>query len=158
MQGLEDLLKGMPQQTSDGAILLALFAWHLYPDMIVLRNKPQKVKFSDTLFPPTGVITVGLESIDPTFDQGIKWSLTLSHLRYYSDPVIVEVQEDNSRVSMEQLRIVGLGAFLGAWGVVIVACLPACLLAYMLTPDRRTSTSSDLSVLGRAHVAPHDNS
>lgn len=117
MQGLEDLLKGMPQQISDGAILLALSAWHLYPDMIVLRNKPQKVKFSDPLFPPTGVITVGLESVDPTFDQGIKWSLTLSHLRYYGDPVKVEVKEDNSRVSMEQLRIVGLGAFLGAWGV-----------------------------------------
>ena len=36
----------------------------------------------------------------------------------------------------------------------LMPSLLACLLAYMLTPDRRTSTSSNLSVLGRAHVAP----
>jgi hypothetical protein len=116
MQGLEDLLNGMPQQISDGAILLALSAWHLYPDLIVLRNKIQKVNFADALIPPTSVITVGLECIDPSL-EGIQWSLTLSHLRYYGGPIRIDVQEDNSRVTMEQLCIVVLGAFLASWDV-----------------------------------------
>jgi hypothetical protein len=117
MRGLEDLLNGMPQQISDGAILMALSAWHLYPDLIVLRNRTQKVNFSDALFPPTGVITVGLETTDASTDGGIQWSLTLSHLRYYGNPIRVDVQGDNSRVTMSQLCIVALGAFLATWDI-----------------------------------------
>lgn len=155
MQGLEDLLNGMPQQISDGAILLALSAWHLYPDLIVLRSKTQKVNFSDALIPPTSVITVGLESIDPSFDQGIQWSLTLSHLRYYGGPITVDVQEGNSRVTMEQLCIVVLGAFIATWNVAPREFISAVswlstLWAYMTTqpsPEGTKTTYRWLPVL-----------
>jgi hypothetical protein len=36
MLGLEQLLSGIPQQVCDGAILLALSSWHIFPDLLVL--------------------------------------------------------------------------------------------------------------------------
>ena len=33
--GMENLLAGQSQRVQDGGILLALAAWHLYPNMIV---------------------------------------------------------------------------------------------------------------------------
>lgn len=115
MQGLEDLLNNKPQQISDGTILLAISAWHIYPDLIVLHSKTIKVSFKDPLIPAAAVITVGLESTDADVDLGIRWSLTLSHLRHYGDPVRVDTCENNTRITMDQLNIVGFGAFMNTW-------------------------------------------
>lgn len=117
MQGLEDILNNKPQQISDGAILLAISAWHLYPDLIVLRSKTTKVSFRDPLIPPAAVITVGLDSMEADIDLGIRWSLTLSHLRHYGDPVRIDTCEDNTRITMSQLNVVGFGAFMRTWGL-----------------------------------------
>ena len=35
MEGIESLIKGMPQRLRDGAVLLGLSAWHIYPDLLV---------------------------------------------------------------------------------------------------------------------------
>jgi hypothetical protein len=117
MTGLENLLCGMPHEISDGAILLALSAWHLYPDLVVLSNETKAVSFKDKLFPTGGVVTVGLRSQSTEESIGMQWSLALSHLRYYGDPVVIESAEDNSRVTMDQLRLVALGALFACWGI-----------------------------------------
>ena len=117
MLGLEDLLRGMPQQVSNGAVLRALSSWHLFPNLIVLVDKIVNVKFEDPLFPEQAVVTVGLQSSDEEHDNGIQWSLTLSHLRYYGDPVAVITDGNDSRVDMKQLHMVIFGSMLGLWSI-----------------------------------------
>lgn len=43
MIGLERIFCGEPQIVTDGAILLALSAWHLYPDLLVLSHETTRV-------------------------------------------------------------------------------------------------------------------
>ena len=117
MSGLEKLLSGLPQQVWDGTILLALSAWHLYPDLIVLGSKTVNVQLRDPLLTNCGLVTVGLQSTDKEFEKGIEWSLTLSHYRYYGDPIKINSYADDSRVTIAQLRLVALGALLASWHV-----------------------------------------
>lgn len=73
MTGLEDLLTGKSQQTSDGSVLLAFSAWHLHHVLIVLSSETKHVSLCDNLFPPQGVVTVGLRSPNLMHDEGIQW-------------------------------------------------------------------------------------
>ena len=75
------------------------------------------MKFEDPLFPEQAVVTVGLQSSDEKHYSGIQWSLTLSHLRYYGDPVAVETDGNDSRVNIKQLHMVILGSLLSLWSV-----------------------------------------
>ncbi|EIT74986.1 hypothetical protein AO1008_07794 [Aspergillus oryzae 100-8] len=99
---VQNLLMGISQRVNSGAVLLALSAWHLYPDMDVFC---------------VSRLIVGLEDADPSHSTGIFWSLSLSHLRYYSDPVLCRrsVAEDASGVSFNELTLVALGCFLQRW-------------------------------------------
>lgn len=114
MVGMESLLRGQPQMITSQPILLALSAWHIYPNLVVLGAKPQSVTFEDDLIPSTGVATIGVESSD---NKPPHWSLALSHFQYYGDPVNVKSERDTSRVSMEQLYIVILGGLFRNWKV-----------------------------------------
>ena len=116
MIGLENLLNGRPQSISNGEVLLALSAWHLFPDLIVLGKETTNVKFQDPLVPQSGIGTIGLRPTDDV-KKATQWSLTLSHLRYYGGPVAVESNQEFSRVTFSQLRVVALGSILGAWRV-----------------------------------------
>ena len=116
MIGLENLLHGRPQSISNGEVLLALSAWHLFPDLIVLGKETTNVKFKDALVPHSGIGTIGLRPADAS-KKAIQWSLTLSHLRYYGGPVEVKSTQEFSRVTISQLRVVALGSILGAWRV-----------------------------------------
>ena len=78
MLGFEDLLGGTPQQISNGAILRALSAWHLYPNLIVLANKTVNVRFEDPLLLEQGVVTVGLQSEHHDHEHGIMVLGTIS--------------------------------------------------------------------------------
>ena len=118
MTGFEDLLNGMPQQVSNGAILRALSSWYLYPNLIVLVERTIHVKFEDPLLPEQSVITVGLQFADSTNQLGIQWSLALSHLRYYGDPVLVETNENNSYIDIYQLHLIAFGSLLQHWEIV----------------------------------------
>lgn len=71
---VENLISGMPQSVQDGAVLLALSSWHLYPDMLILGPKTIKVEQSDGLVDPGGILTVGLHNSDRETDSGIFWS------------------------------------------------------------------------------------
>ncbi|KAF2029210.1 hypothetical protein EK21DRAFT_68043 [Setomelanomma holmii] len=117
MLTVEHFLAGKPQEITDGSVLLAFSAWHLYPDLVVLGAHTIKVSFKDKLVPSTAVGTVGATGLNVPEREGIQWSLALSHLQYYGDPVVVASDQDYSRVTFSQLQIVALGSLLGAWKI-----------------------------------------
>ena len=118
MQMMERLIKGMPQRVQNGAILLAMSAWHLYPDMVVLGSEEKLVRQQDSLITEGGYLTVGLESANPhDGNEGVYWSLSLAHLRFYGDPVLAHryVGNDASRVTFRSFTLLALGSFLRTW-------------------------------------------
>jgi hypothetical protein len=118
MQMMEKLIQGMPQRVQNGAILLAMSAWHLYPDMVVLGSEEKLVRQQDALIAAGGCLTVGLESAYPHHgNDGVDWSLSLAHLRFYGDPILahLSVGNDASRVTFRSFTLVALGSFLRGW-------------------------------------------
>ncbi|KAF4632369.1 hypothetical protein G7Y89_g5758 [Cudoniella acicularis] len=116
LQAMENLVKGVPQQVQDGAALLGMSSWHLYPDMVVLGGVTAEVKQKDALFPPSSILTLGLQFADQS-RHGVSWSLPLAHLRYYGHPVqsSCSISPANSRISMDQFAYVILGCIFGGW-------------------------------------------
>jgi hypothetical protein len=115
---MERHLEGISQQVSDGGILYAISAWHLFPDLVYFGSGVKHIRFSDPLFTRHAVITLGLHEIASSPENsGPHWSLALSDLRFYGDPVPVESQEDRTRVSILQFQIILLGSVLESWRV-----------------------------------------
>ncbi|KAE9377592.1 hypothetical protein N431DRAFT_478802 [Stipitochalara longipes BDJ] len=116
MVSMNNLVQGVPQRIQDGALLLGLSAWHLYPDMIVYSTINKEIKFKDTLVEPGGILTIGLQNNDD-HDEGVYWSLPLAYLRYYGDPVqsARSLSQDSLRISMDQLAQVALGSVFHSW-------------------------------------------
>ncbi|KAJ9649895.1 hypothetical protein H2198_010779 [Neophaeococcomyces mojaviensis] len=117
MSGMEQLLKGVPQDASNGAVLLAAYAWHLYPDLTILGSTTKHAKFNDPLVNAGGIVTVGLQFMDGRRPAGLHWSLTLSELRYYENAVPVTSREQMTRVKMDELLVVAFGGLLSHWGI-----------------------------------------
>lgn len=118
MIGLEALLSGNPVEVSNGSLFLAFSSWYLFPDLIVLGTTPPTfVQFRDVLFPPGGQCTVRQAQVGTEFSGGIRWSLALSHLRYYGDPVVVQNNSDFSRVTFRELMLAVLGYLFREWQV-----------------------------------------
>lgn len=126
MIALNKLIDGMPHSIEDSSVLLALSAWHLYPDMSVLSTSNHFIRQGDPLIDPRGILTLGLQSAQSavalqqhkegeitstTTGEGITWSLPLAYYRFYGDPVRMEkaLNTDGSRVSIAQLLQVSLG-------------------------------------------------
>lgn len=119
LDGFESLLAGQPQEISESSLLVALSAWHLYPCLLILSTEVKRVDFNDKLFLKQAVITVGLlERPMEGCSKGFRWSVALSHLKYYGDPVHVEVDK-NTRVTVQELELIVLGALLSHWMVPI---------------------------------------
>ncbi|KAK7976286.1 hypothetical protein PG989_014749 [Apiospora arundinis] len=114
--GIERLIAGEPQSVTNGAILLAISAWHLYPDLLVFSSETKPVEFSDPLMNPSGVLTVGItNSTDAsTNKEGIYWSVALSHYRHYGRPTKV-VSKGDDRLTIDELYLVTLGGILKSW-------------------------------------------
>ncbi|KXX77021.1 hypothetical protein MMYC01_202172 [Madurella mycetomatis] len=117
MEVLEKLLDNLPQQACDRAVIRGISAWHLYPDLLVFQAEATKVSFQDPLFRTSAILSLGLEYKGQPSDNFIRWSLALSHLRYYGDPVPVRSNEQLSRVHISQLWLVALGAIFCKWEV-----------------------------------------
>lgn len=115
--GMEDLVQGRPQEASNGSVLLALSAWHIYPDLMVLGSSTKSVEFHDPLVQAGGVVTIGLQYISKNEDMGMHWSLTLSQYRFYDREAKVESRDGTDRVSMDELLTVALGSLFWAWQV-----------------------------------------
>ncbi|KAH7039002.1 hypothetical protein B0J12DRAFT_788423 [Macrophomina phaseolina] len=120
MMSTEMLIGGTPQSNDSGPALLALSSWHLYPDVLVMGKESRAVHFTDHLVPPGGVLTIGLEkphSVLKTGSNGLHWSLSLAHLRYYGHPVPADgrLTPNDGRLSFPGFVHVAFGCFLGYW-------------------------------------------
>ena len=74
------------------------------------------MSFQDPLVPQTGVGTILITLCEPSDDEaGIRWSLTLSHLQYYGKPVQVQSDRSDSRISIDDLFLITLGAVFKLW-------------------------------------------
>lgn len=119
MVAVDKLVEGMPHSIVDGAVLVAISAWHLYPDMMVLGKKNTLIKQTDTFVKPGGILTLGLETI-PIGEgalQGVSWSLPLACYYFYGKPITAEQSliETGSRLNIQQLLVVALGSIFSHW-------------------------------------------
>lgn len=121
MIAVEKLIQGMPHSIVDGSVLLALSAWHIYPDMSVLGERSHFVKQGDDLVAQGGLLTLGLESAvernaASEFD-GVTWSLPLAFYHYYGTPIAAErsLATDGTRFSVLQFLLVAAGAVFIGW-------------------------------------------
>ena len=115
---MEGLIKGISQQAISGDILLALSAWHLFPDMVVVVPCKTQVRQYDQIFESGGVLTIGLEKPDLD-NSGVSWSLPLARLRHYGAPVVSSCSinsHERSRLSLTEFLQAFLGCFLQGWG------------------------------------------
>jgi len=118
MNTVEALVRGGGQSVTNGAVLLGLSSWHIYPDMLVLGKTPAPVtvKMGDRLVEPGGLLTIGLQ-IQDSKHNGVYWSLPLAHLRYYGGPVLVEksLVTQGNRLSVLGLFQVAVGCLIRKW-------------------------------------------
>jgi hypothetical protein len=116
MISINALVKGIPQKVRNGAVLLAMNAWHLYPDLCVLSKGPSIIHQNDPLVDRSGILTIDMETPSDA-DGSIVWSLPLSYLRHYGEPVMVtqRVSLGLSRISMDDFRYVLLGCTISTW-------------------------------------------
>ncbi|KAK4223914.1 hypothetical protein QBC38DRAFT_372148 [Podospora fimiseda] len=117
MEVLENLLNNLPQEACDRAIIRGISAWHLYPDLLVFQPEATHVRFRDSLFQNAAILSLGLEYKGKPSDNYIRWSLALSHLRYYGDPVAVRSNEQLRRIHVSQLWLIALGSIFYQWEV-----------------------------------------
>ncbi|TVY15702.1 hypothetical protein LARI1_G005736 [Lachnellula arida] len=106
---MNTLLKGIPQQIQDGAALLGISSWHLFPDLEVLGTKPVEVSQKDELFQTTALLTLGLQFASKS-SNNVSWSLPLARMKYYGDPVHSQrtLGHDTSRITMDQFGLGGI--------------------------------------------------
>jgi hypothetical protein len=102
------------QSVSNGAVLLGLASWYLYPQLLVLGEKATEIGLQDETISDSGQLTVGLQSPDPNKDEGVYWSLSLAHLQFYGDPVKVTsfTTLDTSRFDLREFHLLVLGSIL----------------------------------------------
>lgn len=119
MMTVDKIIGGMGHSVQDGAVLLALLSWHLYPDMVVLGRRNVEIHQKDPLIATGGCVTIGLFGLEKEFRRGVHWSLPLAYVRFYGDPVHSEgsIRPDTSRVSMDQFMFVALGSLFRCWGI-----------------------------------------
>lgn len=118
LEGMERLLQGTPLQMQSGELNLGLSSWHLYPDLYILDERGLN-RQHDPLFPESAILTLGLESTDKSFSEGLHWSLPLAHLRFYGDPVsrTKSLGAEGSRLSLEEFHQVVLGCIMAGWDI-----------------------------------------
>ncbi|KAM0796941.1 hypothetical protein BDR22DRAFT_811287, partial [Usnea florida] len=111
----EALVSGVSQKAKSGEILLALSAWHLYPDLMIVEPLPKTVNQNDSLIPSCGILTVGLHRVGEE-QGGIRWSLPLAQLRHYGAPVTRNrTVNSTQRLTLDEFAQTFLGAFLHGW-------------------------------------------
>lgn len=119
LETMEKLICGMPQAVQDGAALLGIRSWYIYPDIAVFGTRTVDIRMADPLVTNGGLLTLGL-SQSRADTNGVYWCLSLAHLRHYGRPVQTERQlrDDSSRLTFPQLLQATLGCLFGMWKVV----------------------------------------
>ncbi|EUC30996.1 hypothetical protein COCCADRAFT_52717, partial [Bipolaris zeicola 26-R-13] len=115
LETMNKLVSGEPQSVQNGAALLGLSAWHLYPDMSMYNSAPVEIKMEDPYVSEGGILSLGVSRRPSSSKEegGVRWSLSLSHLRHYGRPVNVTTGiEANTRLTWSQFSLVVFGALL----------------------------------------------
>lgn len=141
---VEKLLEGVSQSINNGAVILALTSWHIFPDMFVVGAGPNIIHQNDSLYPTGTVITLGQSSRTPSASSdGVFWSLPLAFLKYYGDPVVRTrtLGESTSRLTFSEFMQVVLGSVLAGWGDFALdvekACINIVSIADFLSTNRQ---------------------
>ena len=120
MAAMEGLIEGKPHKIQNGTMILGLSSWHIYPDLVVLENRPVQVRQKDPLVRSGGVVTIAIQT-DPTMEgqpEGPHWSLPLNHIRHYGDAVVrtkaTGVTEE--RVTFDEFSLVAVGSLMARMG------------------------------------------
>ncbi|KAI0149263.1 hypothetical protein BJ166DRAFT_470165 [Pestalotiopsis sp. NC0098] len=121
LETIENLINGAPHVVRDGSVLVALSAWHIYPDLIVFGGQAHNktVEMNDELVQPGGVVSLGISDPDDRAPKGVYWSLSLAHHKFYGRPVSKSSQlnADDSRITLLELQQAVLGAILATWKI-----------------------------------------
>ncbi|KAF7160543.1 hypothetical protein CNMCM6106_007998 [Aspergillus hiratsukae] len=119
LETMENILSGGSYSVQDGAVLVALSSWNLYPDLVILGREEQTLIQRDELIPEGAQVTIGLGTKKPIGSDGVYWSLSLRHLRYYGAPVktVRSIGSDLDRWEYSEFLLVAMGAILGHWHI-----------------------------------------
>lgn len=153
----ENLVSGMPQQVDNGAALLGLTAWHLYPDMHVLGKQVVTVRMSDDLIVDGGELTLGCPPPEHLSSNGVCWSLRLGHLKHYGGPVQRQrsLQDDPCRISFQELLYATVGVILAQWKVT-ESNIDVPLKTFAKLCDLMSGIGACRSVMSMMGVAAYD--
>ncbi|CAH0047797.1 unnamed protein product [Clonostachys solani] len=122
MLALEHLLAGRPHTITDGAILLGISSWHIYPNILLLDTQLTEVGFFDNLFPASCFLTIDIADngdettcLGPSIvSKGVHWPAVLA--QHNLDGSSVEtIGAIDRRVSIDELYLMTLGSLLRAW-------------------------------------------
>lgn len=118
-EAMNNLVLGFPQEVQDGATVIGLKAWHLFPDTHFFGGESGHVEFNDPLIPRTGILSLGCSGSSNSSSSGVRWSLSLAHLKFYGDAVKVDglVKSDPSLMTVEEFHLVILGAIFRLWRI-----------------------------------------
>lgn len=116
LEAMNSLVKGIPQRVHDGAALLALSSWHLYPDMVFYGESCVEVKQKDPLFDSAAILTLGLQQVRND-TKSVYWSLPLAYLQHYGHPIRTcrTLDQENVRISFQQFAFVLIGCLFESW-------------------------------------------
>ncbi|KAL8791134.1 MAG: hypothetical protein Q9195_006031 [Heterodermia aff. obscurata] len=111
----EPIVSGISQRAGNGQSLLALCAWHLYPELMVVDPSPRQTKQNDALMPAKVIVTIGLGEKSGQQD-GVCWSLPLAYFRHYGPAVKRKsIVNSTQRLSVEEFEMAFFGTFIAGW-------------------------------------------
>ncbi|CAH0041276.1 unnamed protein product [Clonostachys rhizophaga] len=122
MLTLEHLLGGRPRTITDGAVLLGISSWHIYPNILLLDDQLTEAGFFDNLFPSSCFLTIdvadnGDGTVRPgasVVSKGVRWPVVLG--QHNLDGSSIEtIGTIDYRVSIDELYLMALGSLLRAW-------------------------------------------
>ncbi|KAL6163735.1 hypothetical protein ACJQWK_10262 [Exserohilum turcicum] len=152
---MEKLVWGMPQAVNDGAALIGLSAWHLYPDMVLYSPKFVEVKMEDSNVAEGGVLSLGVSRGPDLSDRkrGVRWSLSLAQLRHYGRPVQVTAGlKADSRLTWPQLTLVTFAAILEQWDLDTTLHEPLAQLLTSLFQHAKPGWKNDKQMMRRFKI------
>ncbi|KAF7527306.1 hypothetical protein G7054_g10531 [Neopestalotiopsis clavispora] len=121
LSAMEGLISGTPYTLQDGPVLLGLSAWHIFPDMVVFNTGlgTKQVVMDDILVRQGGVLSLGISDSGRQEQQGIFWSLSLAHHKFYGSAVkrTRRLDVDGTRLTLDELILVCLGSLMARWSV-----------------------------------------
>ncbi|EPE09126.1 hypothetical protein F503_06902 [Ophiostoma piceae UAMH 11346] len=141
---MNNLVAGIPQDVQDGATVIGLKAWHLYPDTEYFGAENGHVNMNDPLIPKTGILSIGCSGSADSSKSGVSWSLSLAHLKFYGDPIHITstVHADPSRLTTDEFRLVMLGSIMRMWNIAPsqeTAAIRVLAVLAILFPEYMTS-------------------